>query len=90
MVSEKLPYLIKQYAKLLQVHRAQWMEYHKVNGFEVINIHYGGIISRLEYAVSVVKDYLEGRTNKIEELEEEPDLLLTKEKWLTARECMEI
>ncbi|MGG1634251.1 beta-N-acetylhexosaminidase [Paenibacillus sp. FSL K6-3182] len=52
-------------------HRSQWLRMFKPFGWEVIDIRYGGVISRLDTASVRIMDYVEGRIARIEELEQE-------------------
>lgn len=50
--------------------RVQWMKENKGFGFEVLDVRIGGLISRIDTVKYVLKEYLEGRMEKIYELEE--------------------
>lgn len=52
-------------------HRSQWLRMFKPFGWEIIDIRYGGVISRLDTASVRIMDYVEGRIARIEELEQE-------------------
>jgi len=52
-------------------HRSQWLCMFKPFGWEVIDIRYGGVISRLDTASFRIMDDVEGRMARIEELEQE-------------------
>ena len=62
--------IIDKIKHLKNTHRYSWMEYNKAQGWEVHDIRYGALIARFETAKVRILDYLEGRINKIEELEE--------------------
>ena len=64
VMTEKLEALRKS-------HRAAWLKYNKPFGFEVLDIRYGGIRSRLDTAKYRIDSYLCGECDRIEELEEE-------------------
>lgn len=64
-----LPELIADYKKLFQIHKKQWMDTYKVNGFEVINARYGALIYRMDYAIETIMNYVNGVTDRIEELD---------------------
>ena len=71
-ISEKvLPELRERLKKLHFVHRSLFMKHHKAVGWEVLDIRYGGVITRCETAAIRISDYLNGRIAKLEELEEE-------------------
>ncbi len=50
--------------------RAQWDRENKRTGFEVQDIRLGGLGRRMRHCRTILKDYLEGRLPRIEELEE--------------------
>lgn len=56
---------------LRKSHRKLYMKHHKPIGWEVLDIRYGGVISRIDTAIERLNDYLEGNIERIEELEEE-------------------
>ena len=62
--------IIKKIIDVKNAHRASWYEYNKSFGWEVHDIRYGGVIARFETVKTVLKDYLDGKIEKIEELEE--------------------
>lgn len=66
-----LPKIAEQTEELRKIHREQWCTYYKVYGWEVIDIRYGGVIARAESAKSRIEDYLNGKIERLEELEEE-------------------
>lgn len=68
---ENLPELAGWYKELRGCHKRQWMEVYKPFGFEVLGFRYGGVISRVEDARERILDYVEGKIDIIEELEEE-------------------
>jgi len=49
-----------------------WFKTSKGQGFEVLDIRLGGILSRIDTVKKRIKDYLDGRIKSIEELEEKP------------------
>lgn len=51
--------------------RNVWMKENKGYGFEVSDVRIGGLIARIETVTLVLRDYLEGRIEKIYELEDE-------------------
>ena len=66
-----LPTLYERMNKLRKSHRTLFMKHHKSVGWEILDIRYGGTISRIDTAIERLNDYLEGKIKKIEELEEE-------------------
>ena len=63
--------IIEKVIAVKDAHRASWYKYNKSFGWEVHDIRYGGVIARFETVKKVLRDYLDGRIGKIEELEEE-------------------
>jgi hypothetical protein len=57
--------------ELRKRHRALWFSTNKPFGWEVLDIRYGGVITRLDSAYDRLQDWLNGDVNNIEELEEE-------------------
>lgn len=57
--------------ELRVAHRTQWLRMFKPFGWEIIDIRYGGVISRLDTATMRILDFVEGRITSIEELEQE-------------------
>lgn len=56
---------------LHEEHRFNWYKIYKPIGWDVADIHYGGLIARLVSAERTVSDYLNGKIDGIEELEVE-------------------
>jgi hypothetical protein len=61
-----------------QAHRAIWLEEHKPFGLEVLDLRYGGQLSRLHILRARLRDHLAGRTATIEELAQKPQKFLGK------------
>lgn len=73
-MQEMVPELEMIKTELLEFYntcRIQWMKENKGFGFEVLDVRIGGLISRIDTVNYVLKEYLEGRQDKIYELEEE-------------------
>jgi len=68
--AETLPTLLEDAHALRKAHRAHYFDEYKPIGWEVIDIRHGGVAARLETAIARVDDYLSGRIECIEELEE--------------------
>ncbi|MDL2292264.1 family 20 glycosylhydrolase [Acholeplasma sp. OttesenSCG-928-E16] len=76
-LDELIPSLLKQeklLKKLLASHKEQWYERNKVFGFEVLEGRYLYLIGRTKECINRIKDYQEGRIDKIDELEELPTI----------------
>ncbi len=65
-----LPTLHSRLINLHKIHRDLFMKYHKIVGWEVLDIRYGGAITRCETSIKRISDYLSGKITHIEELEE--------------------
>ena len=50
--------------------RELWLKENKSFGFEVLDVRIGGLIARADTVAIILKDYLNGQTDKIYELEE--------------------
>ncbi|MEY2196456.1 beta-N-acetylhexosaminidase [Neobacillus sp. BF23-41] len=55
---------------LRQKHRKVWFAANKPFGWEVLDIRYGGVITRLDSVKYRINEWLEGRISSLEELEE--------------------
>ena len=51
--------------------RAQWYLENKPHGFNVQDVRIGGVIMRLKNGKALLEEYLDGKIDRIEELEEE-------------------
>lgn len=56
---------------LREEHRRVYFECNKPFGFEILDVHYGGVLMRIDTAIVRINNYLEGRIECIEELEQE-------------------
>lgn len=68
---EQMPELKKAVEELWQEHRKQWYDFNKAFGWEVLDLCYGGLLSRIDTARWRVQDYIDGRVDRLEEFEEE-------------------
>ncbi|NMA94649.1 MAG: beta-N-acetylhexosaminidase [Clostridiales bacterium] len=66
-----LPELYKRIKALRLSHRSQWFKTNKSFGWEVLDIRYGGLLTRIDTAIERIGAYLDGSLNSIEEFEEE-------------------
>lgn len=71
IAQEVLPSIAEAVSELRAAHRKQWLGMYKPFGWEVIDIRYGGVVSRLDTAGMRLLEYAEGRIDRIEELEQE-------------------
>jgi len=67
----EIPELYERIITLKKAHSEQWLKTYKPFGWEVLDIRYGGILSRLMTAKLRLEDYIENRISEIEELNEE-------------------
>ena len=66
-----IPELQKLYKRFYEVFGENWLRVNKPFGYEVFAQRFGGIDLRLSYAQKRLLEYCEGKTDRIEELEEE-------------------
>ena len=69
--NDLLPILKEKTVAVHEWHRQTWFKHNKVIGWQNLDTRYGGMASRCDTAILLLGDYLEGRIDKIEELEEE-------------------
>ena len=67
----ELKIIDKKLDKFVEIYREQWMRQNKTFGFEVTDGRLGFLKARIKSAILVIKDYLDGKTENIPELEEE-------------------
>lgn len=72
-----IPELLRNYNRLYVLHSENWHKLNKVFGFEVIEARCASAIHRLEHAKGVIEDYINNKTNEIEELEYQPQYTAT-------------
>ncbi|PGY15113.1 beta-N-acetylhexosaminidase [Bacillus sp. AFS031507] len=70
-LKDQFPLLRSMVDELRKLHRSLWFSALKPFGWEVIDIRYGGILSRLETVEYRLHQWLDGSISRIEELEEE-------------------
>ncbi|MCC3375168.1 beta-N-acetylhexosaminidase [Cohnella sp. REN36] len=68
---ETLPAIAESVRELRDAHRTQWLRMFKPFGWEVLDIRYGGVLSRLDSAARRLSDFALGRVDRLEELEQE-------------------
>jgi hypothetical protein len=68
---KELPELSGRVQELRSAHRDQWFSVYKAFGWEVLDIRYGGVLTRIDTAKKRLDDYINGKIDRIEELEEE-------------------
>lgn len=71
IADEKLPELMKRMKALRECHRQNWFSFYKTLGWDVMDMRYGSLLSRIDSAIVEIHMYLNGEMEKLEELEEE-------------------
>lgn len=71
LAEKVIPAAVEKVGTLHRVFRKQWMKDNSAFGFEVHDIRFGGLQARLLAAKTAVQEYLNGDTERIEELEAE-------------------
>lgn len=70
-INVQLRQLIEQLERLRKTHRTLWYSINKAFGWEVLDIRYGGVITRTKTAIERIEQWLIGEIKMIEELEAE-------------------
>ena len=70
-LADECDVIISRINSLRLAHRDAWMEYYKPFGWEVHDIRYGGLSARFDTVKERIEKYLEGKEERIEELEQE-------------------
>ena len=66
-----LPELSARVKQLRALHRELWFEQYKNMGWDVVDMRYGSLLARTDSAIYEIKAYLEGKLEKLDELEVE-------------------
>ena len=66
-----IPDIVLKIKEFKILFRERWMEDNKAFGFEVQDTRLGGLSARLETVSDMINDYLSGKLDRLEELEEE-------------------
>ncbi|NLD88328.1 MAG: beta-N-acetylhexosaminidase [Clostridiales bacterium] len=69
-VDSYLPELRERVVNLRRVHMNHWYDIYKSFGWDIMDMRYGSLLTRIDSAVEVVNMYLEGKLSTIEELDE--------------------
>ena len=67
----RLPELLENVKALRLSHRDYFYTEYKPLGWEILDVRYGSVICGIDTAIKRLTDFIEGRIDKIEELEEE-------------------
>ena len=70
-VEVELPELEKRVKELRRCHREQWFMINKALGWDIMDMRYGSILIRIQSTIEQIGDYLNGKFECIEELDQE-------------------
>jgi len=70
-VEIQLPELEKRVKELRSIHKEQWFVINKALGWDIMDMRYGSLLIRIQSAIEQIGDYLDGKFERIEELDEE-------------------
>lgn len=70
VADQLLPDLAVKVENTRKLYRDMWYADNKPFGLEVIDVRYGGLIARIDSAISRLNAYLDGRVDRLEELDE--------------------
>lgn len=62
---------IEEMKRLYKEMKIYWFGIYKPHGFDVVDLRFGGIIARLVHNAERLSEYVDGKTDRIEELEED-------------------
>ncbi len=71
IANEEIPEMVSKLDLFLEAFRNQWYRENKTFGFELQEIRLGGCRARWQSVAAYINGYLDGRYNRIEELEQE-------------------
>ncbi|MBN8216559.1 MAG: beta-N-acetylhexosaminidase [Spirochaetes bacterium] len=80
IIQSDLPFLLKEVEKLRELHRTSWFENGRPMGWEVLDVRYSGLLGRLSSAKGRLSDFLSGKAERLEELDEKRLLVWWTEK----------
>ena len=66
----ELPELTNRVNALWECHREKWFEIYKPFGWDIMDMRYASLVARIRSAIIEINQYLEGKLERIEELEE--------------------
>ena len=67
----ELPDLKARMRELRRVHMENWFELYKPLGWDIMDMRYGSLFTRIDSAIEEINMYLDGKLDRLEELEEE-------------------
>ena len=71
IANELLPLLKEKCDKVHRSHKARWFSYNKILGWSNLDIRYGGVCARCDTGIELIKLFLDGKCDKIDELEQQ-------------------
>jgi hypothetical protein len=71
LMEHDMPEVARRVRRLRESHRQRWHHIYKPFGWEVLDGRYGLVLGGIDTAIWRVNEFLEGRIDRIEELEEE-------------------
>lgn len=71
IIEEDYKIILKKFDLFYQDFKQAWYKEKKTFGFEVQDVRIGGAIQRLKHTKEIINDYLNGKLEKIDELEQE-------------------
>lgn len=86
--AEHLPELRRRVVDLRKSHMDHWYDINKALGWDIMDMRYGSLITRIDTAIDVINMYLDGTLPTIEELDE-PRLLYNNQPDLTRNNSYE-
>ena len=70
-IVNSIPEIIAQVKVFHAEYREYWLKVNKVIDFKIFDMRLGGVVARLEYAQEIITKWINGKIEKIEELEED-------------------
>jgi hypothetical protein len=71
IANKLLPELKEATLRVYEGHRAFWLDQYKEIGWSRFDVRYGGIMTRCDTASHLINEYLSGRLERLDSLEEE-------------------
>lgn len=71
-IANDIPLMVEKLDKFQSIFRKNWLKENKIFGFQVQDIRFGALHSRLLYTSEILNAYLNGKVTEIIELETEP------------------
>ena len=71
LAENELPELRKRMEALRACHMENWFQLYKALGWDIMDMRYGSLLTRIDSAITEIKLYLDGKLENLEELEEQ-------------------